>query len=217
MLKTLKVVEIEKGSDPRPSKQSRIQFEELPRGEAIGQKGKVKAVPKGDDEVSLGYTEDEEMDRIGPDMANNDNVLDDMDYDVNGEISNLARIINSYWQVQSPIDEPADANPQTELDSNIAICNTSCLPCSHECDCKTDDTKEWIIDSGASLHFTNSVDNFIDYEVLEGNKSVKTANSSAQMIGKGTIIIVLSTGETVRIYPVYHVPKDSNIQFKSGT
>ena len=60
--------------------------------------------------------------------------------------------------------------------------------------------------SGASLHFTNSVDDFINYEVLEGNKSVKTANSSAQMIGKGTIIIVLSTGEAVRIYLVYHVP-----------
>ena len=42
-LKTLEVAEIAK--DPRPTKRSRIQFEELPRGEAIGQKGKAKEVP----------------------------------------------------------------------------------------------------------------------------------------------------------------------------
>jgi len=208
-LKTLEVAEVEKGNDPRPNKRSRIQFEGLPRSEALRQKGKARAVPKDDDVVSLGYTEDEEMGRVGSDIADDDvhDVHNDMDFDVEGEISDLARIIDSYWQVQSPIDEPADADIQTELDSFIAVCNNnSCLPCSHECDCRNDEHKEWIIYSGASLHFTNSVNDFIDYEVLEDKKFIKTANSSAHIEGKGTILSVLSTGEVLRIYPVYHVP-----------
>ena len=72
-LKTLEVAETQKADDPRPNKRSRIQFEGLPRGEALGQKGKAKAAPKDDDVVSLGYTEDEEMGRVGSDIAD-DNI-----------------------------------------------------------------------------------------------------------------------------------------------
>ena len=108
----------------------------------------------------------------------------------------------------------AEVHPQEEekvdygdLDTLLVSCNISCLPCSHECDCETNEpTKEWILDSGASLHFTSDVDDFIDYEEVKGNTLVRTANSVAQIIGKGTIILALTTGEVVHIYPVYHIP-----------
>jgi len=63
--------------------------------------------------------------------------------------------------------------------------------------------KEWIIDSGASSHFTGNINNYVDYEVLENPAPVMTANSSAVVEGKGMVILVLSTGEAIRIYPVY--------------
>jgi hypothetical protein len=42
---------------------------------------------------------------------------------------------------------------------------------------------------------------------MEGKMFVKTANSSARIKGKGTIIMLLSTGEAIRISPVYYIPE----------
>ena len=66
--------------------------------------------------------------------------------------------------------------------------------------------KEWLIDSRASEHFTYDINDFVDYEVLKDHSSVKTANSTAEVQGKGTVILALNTGEIIRISPVYHVP-----------
>ena len=84
--------------------------------------------------------------------------------------------------------------------------NKICLHCSHGCDCKTDNTKDWLIDSGASEHFTYDINNFVDYEELKNHLSVRTANSTAEVRGRGTVILVLTTGDIIRISPVYHVP-----------
>jgi len=65
--------------------------------------------------------------------------------------------------------------------------------------------KEWLIDSGASAHFTYDIRDFVDYEELKEEVFVTTANSRAQVIGKGTIIIVLSTEDIIRISPVYYI------------
>ena len=63
-----------------------------------------------------------------------------------------------------------------------------------------------MIDSGASEHFTYDINGFVDYEELKNHSSVRTANSTAEVRGRGTVIIVLTTGDVVRISPVYHVP-----------
>ena len=62
-----------------------------------------------------------------------------------------------------------------------------------------------MLDSGASFHFSGDINDFVDYTQME-KVPLKTANSSATIEGKGTIILALSTGEKVRIYPVYYVP-----------
>ena len=215
-IKTLEMAEIAKArkeEEARPNKRPQANTPpiEPPRGRALGQKGSPKGKERAkDDEVVSLYSEDETMAEVLPQEEEQVDYgdLDTQDYNLDGELADLAGIYNDYWQVQSPeTNQGADLLLQ-QLDTLLASCNTtSRLPCSHECDCKTSEpTKEWILDSGASLHFTNDIDDFIDYEVLEGNKMVHTANSVAHMVGRGMIMLALATGEVVRIYPVYHIP-----------
>jgi len=54
-----------------------------------------------------------------------------------------------------------------------------------------------MLDSGASLYFTGDINDFVGYTPMENGISVMTANSSTTIIGKGIVILVLSTGEAV--------------------
>ena len=214
-IKTLEMNEIAKArkeEEARPNKRPRANTPPIdpPHGRALGQKGSPKGKERAeDDEVVSLYSEDEMMAEVDPQDEEKVDYgdLETQDYNLDGELADLAGIYNDYWQVQSPeTNKGADLLLQ-QLDTLLVSCNISCLPCSHKCDCETNKPmKEWILDSGASLHFTNDIDDFIDYEVLEGNNIVRTANSVAQMIGKGTILLALATEEVVRIYPVYHIP-----------
>jgi len=67
---------------------------------------------------------------------------------------------------------------------------------------------DWILDSGASLHFTGDMNNFIDYTPLENNITANTATSeNTQIIGKGTVMMAVKGSEhMVRITPVFYVP-----------
>ena len=98
-LKTLEIAEIEKAEDPRPKKRARSS--KLPRGRAQGQEGTAKGQEKAkdDDEVSLGYT-DEDMPDVGFEY-DVDDPNESQDYNVDGELADLAGLYNSYWQVQS--------------------------------------------------------------------------------------------------------------------
>ena len=100
-----------------------------------------------------------------------------------------------------------DNNVQTGLD-NIAVCSTNKLSpfcCNNRCECKNSEMQEWMLDSGASFHFSGDINDFVDYTQMEEEIPLRTANSSAIIKGKGTIILMLSTGEKVRIYPVFYV------------
>ena len=181
-------------------------------------KGKEKI--KDDDVVSLDFTEDEGADMIigreeveGPDglfddpMAD-DNNLGNEESTVDGEATDMARL-ELFRQVQSTSKCETKSNSTLQLDNFIADkCNnnTSCCPCFHKCDCVFDEsTKNWLIDSGASAHFTNDMNDFDEYQELKNPWLVKTANSSAQVIGQGTIIILLNMGELLRISPVHYI------------
>jgi len=63
---------------------------------------------------------------------------------------------------------------------------------------------EWILDSGASRHFTYDINDFVEYETITSTP-VRTATSYTSIIGKGTVILTVN-GTTVRISPVYHIP-----------
>jgi len=67
---------------------------------------------------------------------------------------------------------------------------------------------DWILDSGASLHFTSDMNDFIDYTPLEKNITANTATSAnTQIIGKGTVMMAVEGSEhMVRVAPVFYVP-----------
>jgi len=67
---------------------------------------------------------------------------------------------------------------------------------------------DWILDSGASLHFTGDMNDFIEYTPLEKNITANTATSAdTQIIGKGTVMMAVEGSEhMVRIAPVFYVP-----------
>jgi hypothetical protein len=214
-VKSLEQAEIAKAqssSDPRPSKRPRTT---TPRGEARGKSGKVKA----DDEVSLDWGSDEAgEDELMDDTMNYDGYANG-DYNEDGEAEMLAGF-QYEMQVQSSqrVEQNTNNTPLQLDSSSIAeVVIKSCCSCSHECDCEPDKSKEWIIDSGASMHFTYDLDDFIDYEVLPQVEFVKTANSSTHIFGKGTVILVLSTGEKLRIYPAFYVPDTVGIGVQSGS
>jgi hypothetical protein len=81
--------------------------------------------------------------------------------------------------------------------------------------CKKQQLIGWILDSGASLHFTSSKESFIDFEEIRDAPIVQTASANAplKITGKGTIILshyVETNGRRVpaytRIYPVHYIP-----------
>ena len=196
-----------------PNPQKRMQNSLQPQGEPQGSSSKGKGRAKDDNEVSLdfsgdemeGYHNDEEMEEINPLNQPGDNDLETMEFDVDGEVTNCAGL--GLRQVQTTHRRTMTHN-LSQLDNYITelYINKICLQCSHGCDCKTDNTKEWLIDSGASEHFTYDINGFVDYEVLKNHLLVRTANSTAGVRGRGTVIIVLTTEDVVRISPVYHVP-----------
>ena len=181
-LKTLEMAEMAKErvhrdpppTDPRPTKRAKRQ----PRGEAQGASGKVK----DDDIVSLDYS----TDGMDEDLAEgNDAFLETPEYNVDSECNDMAGGYDQMRQVQSTLVDEA-TNRVMQLDNNIALCSfNKQFCCSSECDCKTDKcSKEWLIDSGASLHFTNSLEDYVHFKEIKSQILVKTANSSALLRGK---------------------------------
>ena len=63
---------------------------------------------------------------------------------------------------------------------------------------------QWMLDSGASLHFTFDINDFVDYKEITP-VHVRTANSVTTIVSKGTVILALND-KFIRIKPVYHVP-----------
>ena len=64
---------------------------------------------------------------------------------------------------------------------------------------------QWILDSGASLHFTHDINDFIDYRLVKPI-AISTATAFTNVIGKGTVILRVN-GNAIRISPVWHVPE----------
>ena len=97
-----------------------------PRGKPQGLEGKGKGKAKDDDEVSLdysgdelmeGYHDDDKMEEIDPLDQPGDNNLETMEFDVDGEVADCARL--GLRQVHSTPERTTIDN-SLQLDSNIA-------------------------------------------------------------------------------------------------
>jgi hypothetical protein len=68
-----------------------------------------------------------------------------------------------------------------------------------------------MLDSGASEHFTISLDDFSEYSPLETKLTAYTANGVATIEGKGTVIIRYKDEQgyavVARLHPVLYMPQ----------
>jgi len=194
----------EQKKDRRPNKRPRhTKTVEVPLSHAnlearSSVKGKEKV--KDDEVVSLDYTDDDMEDLPLP------ATVEDFDEDEQHMDVAPEDFLDSY-AVSTPdsTSKPSDTFVQTGLDSISPVCNIFALNCSNECD-KENEMTEWLADSGASMHFTFDINDFIEYKELAEKIPVSTANSSSQIIGRGTVVLLLESGESVRIFPVYYTP-----------
>ena len=65
----------------------------------------------------------------------------------------------------------------------------------------------WMLDSGASCHFTNNINDFVEFEEnIHPERVVRTANGSTLIAGKGTVIFTIMNNERIRLYLVFYIP-----------
>jgi hypothetical protein len=62
-----------------------------------------------------------------------------------------------------------------------------------------------MLDSGASMHFTNDINDFIEYQTIPPI-IIRTATSQTSVVGKGAVLLMVDQ-EIVRVQPVYHIPE----------
>ena len=169
----------------------------------------IKGKERDEDMVSLGGDDDEEVEYGNGPMTTLNFAKDNTMFEDYGDMAHdeCAAKMDLCWQVPSTTSQDTTDKQQTELDSITVCTNISSFPCFDKCECKPNQPlSEWLLDSGASLHYTGNINNFIEYSPLDTPSEIHTATSVTQMIGKGTVILTLETGEHIQIYPVFHVP-----------
>ena len=147
-----------------------------------------------------------------------DNLSFRMDYDMYVSPSLSLHIAADYLlsnaaKVQYPLD--------MELSSVVHVHVTTLLLCKHklsfincgQCMRKAynheSDLPVWMIDSGASLHFTYDIGDFVKYQSMVTPIPIWTTNNITYITRLGTIIIPVLTNKghpyIVYLYTVYHI------------
>ena len=85
-------------------------------------------------------------------------------------------------------------NLSCRISSNAYICSCSNNACCAGCKGKMADDSElsgafWLLDSGASRHFTGDIGDFASYNALKRVHYTKTANGVALIAGIGTVLV----------------------------
>ncbi len=80
--------------------------------------------------------------------------------------------------------------------------------------CKEHTNNMWLLDSGASAHFTNNISDFIDYTPIakSDRMPVKTVAHTIYVEGTGSALLkhyIANKLITTRVYPVFYIPSMS--------
>ncbi|KAJ3010270.1 hypothetical protein NUW54_g2534 [Trametes sanguinea] len=172
-----------------------------------------------DDDVESAISLGDEEDDVDMDIAQAAGLYEQYDEQVRSVPLTLPNRQHADALSIAAISNGVEGSAVVTLRSNV--CNFRNL-CSHsrlysECTrckgkSKTDHNEPliWMLDSGASSHFTFDLDDFVEYEPLQKEMLVGTANGVAVAKGSGTVMLncPLNPGEhtTVRIAPVYYMP-----------
>ena len=73
---------------------------------------------------------------------------------------------------------------------------------------KVTNMKDWVVDSGATRHICGNISAFTSYTtVKEGEEQVLMGDSkSILVIGKGKVLLKLTSGKVLALSDVLHVP-----------
>ncbi len=189
-------------------------------------------VDSDDDEVSLGNSEDERPPPIPPrsitpisapitPSADIYRYLEDGDVpryaqSYEGEVDhNLDwQVLDSFGRISS-LTEPFTGEQLVfgrAVDRAFQI-NNFFLNCDHKD--HLSQTNKWIVDSGASLHFSGDKSDFTDLTMFPKAQrpNVATADSQATIFGRGTIFMEnsvtekgIKTTNVMRLHPVFYLP-----------
>jgi len=187
---------------------------------------RIDWIARDNDSISIG-DEDEYMQALD---ACDDAPLSDLDDD----IAEAAGFNDLYRRVPSPKHDPLTDAPLAARTVLIKSCVVASLPniCAHsllfaacnECKGKEKEVESshsvWMLDSGASRHFTWNMDDFVDFEYLSEPIVATTANGVAHITGKGTVLLNAPVNSdardfekhgakfsTVKLHPVYFMPE----------
>ena len=105
-------------------------------------------------------------------------------------------IANYSWQVPSADSICTPAHFQTELGLPGVCRNVNKNCCWLACQCEPE-FSEWLIDSGASLHCTGDINDFVEYQELKEKRPLNTINVVTRTEGQGTVVLMLNSGEAV--------------------
>ena len=157
-----------------------------------------------DEEVSLGWTDVEVDAFMGEAATTSGSKTPGNAFDID--------LFGTEERYSTNLTSKAKANPSTVLSNrrvntaatffNNVINKFVCLT-PQDSD-KNETEAKWMLDSGASRHFTFNINNYVNYETT-AEVLVRTANSFTKIVGKGTVIITVDR-KTVRINPIYHIP-----------
>ena len=88
-------------------------------------------------------------------------------------------------------------------DLGVLVTNNkiSCLPLHDDL---SENEAIWMLNSGASWHFTYDTNDFIELEAITP-LPIYTANGQTEITGKGTVIFMVDRC-TIRVYPIYYIP-----------
>jgi transposase InsO family protein len=98
---------------------------------------------------------------------------------------------------------------------NVSFGTLDVLVCEHEfvfsqCEqCRDKMSTMWLLDSGASVHFTYDRSDFIEYTPTSDRQPVKTAANTIYIEGKGTVLLRHRLNNklvTTRVHPVFYIP-----------
>ena len=64
----------------------------------------------------------------------------------------------------------------------------------------------WMLDSGASMHFTYSMNDYADFRYYGARRPLYTADGVTYMIGEGTVLVPLESGSILKLTNVALVP-----------
>ena len=121
-------------------------------------------------------------------------------------------IESSVSKVQSSVQRRVEVNMRSTFNCTHGLVLAKCAKCQKVRE--TPGSVRWLLDSGASSHFTHSLDDFIEYEAIKLPIVVRTASKPIHIKGKGAVLIthnILHSGHTrqriMRLYPVFYIPK----------